>query len=198
VLQLLREEYVPRLDRTRFRGLVVRELAERHGTTSTAQVEDLRRRHRKLERHVTTLARNLREVPPAVARELGNQIEGLITDRDRLAGRVEEAERQAGAVSNVEQAADEIVATAYGLEDVQGATPLATRELLGQLVEKVELKFKTEVVGTTKKGKPKKKHTLVSGVIVAASLLLTACSFGACSSGGEHAQGTNWRSGPKT
>ena len=141
---------------------------------------------RELEREAVILERNLRVVPEDVARRVGLQVAALYGERDRLAERVEEAERQAGAINNLEQTADEIVATAYGLEDVEGATPLATRELLGQLVEKVELKFKTEIVGTTKKGKPKKKHTLVSGVIVAASLLLTACSFGACSEGAEH------------
>ena len=46
-------------------------------------------------------------------------------------------------------------------------------------MEKVELKFETKVTGTTKKGNPRKKLTLVSGVIVAADRLgVTTKSLG--------------------
>ena len=71
-----------------------------------------------------TLRRSLRQVPPEVAREVGEDMAELMADREALAGRIAEAERQAGAVTNVEQAANTIVATAYRLEDVQGGHAL--------------------------------------------------------------------------
>jgi hypothetical protein len=192
VLRLLGEEYVPQLNEARFRAEVVRLLREQGAGQPTLDVDQLRRRQDRLHRKIESAVRNMGEVGLAVAKLVGEQIEGWSAEREALGDRIREAEVHVEGTLDVERSADEIVSTLYALEEANDAPALAKRELLQQVVERVELRFKTEVIGTTKKGKPKRRHRLVSGVIVAASMLVSAAgvlgvagTFTGCSAPGE-------------
>ncbi|MFB3106063.1 MAG: recombinase family protein [Pseudomonadales bacterium] len=141
VLGKLRETLLAGGNMDRLRAALRKELRERATTPKKSNLEALRRRHLDLIKRVDRGAERLLTAPESLLDVLTEKLSTMKRERDHAGVErraVEKATEPIDVEAEVERASGKVWTL---VEELKDAEPARMRELLGQLVERVELRF---------------------------------------------------------
>jgi len=154
VLGKLRETLLAGGNMDRLRAALRKELRERATTPKKSNLEALRRRHRDLIKQVDRGAERLLTAPESLLDVLTEKLSTMKRERDHVGierQAVEKATEPVDVEAEVERASGKVWTL---VEELKDAEPARMRELLGQLVERVELRFSHRQNGKRREFRP--------------------------------------------
>ena len=155
VLGKLRETLLAGGNMDRLRAALRKELRERATTPKKSNLEALRRRHRDLMiKQVDRGAERLLTAPESLLDVLTEKLSTMKRERDHVGVErqaVEKATEPVDVEAEVERASGKVWTL---VEELKDAEPARMRELLGQLVERVELRFSHRQNGKRREFRP--------------------------------------------